>query len=129
MIKTITEWNDFHMNESEFNRLKAKERLQYLLSKFYIGMEISVNVTNQPVKTGYVYGFNESGQTVGSLEYDWTWKLLKEEVIDDNYFIKNKVPLANIIVVIDGELESYYPLWVRPDYTKIRNNKLESIGI
>jgi len=129
MIKTITDWNNYHMNETDFNKLKSKERLLYLLNRFRFGMEVSVNVTNTPVRTGTVYGFNESGKTVGELKYERSWRLLKEEVIDDNYFLTNKVPLANIIVLIDGELYSYYPLWVRPDYIKIRNDKLESIGI
>jgi hypothetical protein len=129
MIKTLTEWNEFHMNETNFNKLENKERLLYLLSKFHIGMDISVRVGGGSVKTGTVYGFHKSGTTISSLEYEWSWKLLKEEVIDDEYFINNKVPSSNIIVNINGELESYYPLWVRPDYVKIRNKKLESIGI
>lgn len=40
-----------------------------------------------------------------------------------------EVPLCNIFVMVDGELQSYYPLWIYPNFAKIRNEKLKLIGI
>ncbi len=136
MIRTIIDYNNYNMDEIQFNRLNAQDRLSYMVNRFKIGMDITVNVTDKPVKSGKIYGFYDSG-TNPDLVREGRAKAYNE-VPDDcrlwYYTIvygnpHTKLPQCNIFVEVDGKIEGYYPLWVYPDYSKIRNNKLESIGI
>lgn len=136
MLRTLTDWNKYHMDEILFNRLNAQDRLSYMVNKFKVGMDITVNVKDKPVRSGKIYGFYDSG-TYPDLVREGKAKAYNE-VPDDCrlhfYTIvygtpHTKLPQCNIFVEVDGKIEGYYPLWIYPDYSKIRNNKLESIGI
>jgi hypothetical protein len=124
------------MDEMKFNRLNAQDRLSYMINKFHVGMYITVNVKDKPIKSGKIYGFYDSSSYPDSVREGKVKAY--NEVPDDcrlwYYTIvygnpHTKLPQCNIFVEVDGKIESYYPLWVYPDYCKIRNNKLELIGI
>ena len=140
--------NSFHVEEFEFNRLKGKERLLYILDRFYIGMEISVpkdlsvNAKDVGLKFGTIIGFNESGSAntpFQSNEYALNIYKLRQSGGDYLGYAKSvesrSIPRYNVSVKLEYEYKdldftsAYYPLWVYPDYSKVRNSKLESIGI
>ena len=71
---------------------------------------------------GTVVGFYEYN-TIPELILNGRAKLYNEILVGD------KIPTCIVFVMIDGKISSYYPLWVYPDFTQIRNKKLEKIGI
>jgi len=113
----------YHISESEFNLLNAHQRFAYMLSKFYIGMDISVLVRKSEASFGTIYGFHESGVLIEYMGQSGPRYKNYTELpsLDVN------LPKLNVTVLIDGELQSYYPLWIYPDFVKIRNNKIELI--
>lgn len=84
---------------------------------------------NYPEEHGVIYGIYE----FNAIEYESvngenrikfnTKKSFSEMPLD------NIIPSCNVFVNINGIIKSYYPLWVHPNFMKIRNAKLESIGI
>lgn len=129
-VTTIKELNSFHdLSESDFNRLNGYDRLVYLFERFHIGMEVSVRVNNRPEQEGTIFGFydyNITTDRIGSANVQAYNELPGK---DPNNISYKKIPQCNVCVMIDGELHNYYPRWIYPNWMKIRNKKLDQIGI
>lgn len=119
--------NNFHLSEPEFNILNNRDRLKYLLSKFHVGMDVTVKVNNRPCMEAKIFGFYDYNIYKEGINGVFNGKTVKSyNVMPD---LDEKIPSCNVWVMIDGELSGYYPLWIYPDFVKIRNDKLETIGI
>lgn len=133
---TSKEYNSFHsIEEREFNRLSGLDRLEYIVKKFPIGMSVDIRVgepSTMPVDRsalkGTVVGFHKSGISITYVR-DGSAKIYTEVPYQEETIPNSPIPDCNVTVMIDGKLESYYPLWAYPDLSKIRNEKLERIGI
>lgn len=144
------------VDESVFNRLSRFDRLQYILDRFHIGMDVCINVgknLRHPEEYGKVFGFYD--YCVSDYNYEIKKHENAELVIPEplsqmshykSYNVmpdkdEEDLPLCNIFVltkksIIVGNrsiersvVTGYYPLWVTPDKQKIRSNRLEIIGI
>jgi hypothetical protein len=122
-MKDITVFK-FHLSEIEFNPLSSRDKLSYLLDRFHIGMFVAAKVNGNPAVSGTVFGFYKSGDPI---EYilNGKSKSYSEMPSDLNEYI----PGCNVVIENEYGIVSYYPLWIYPDFVKIRNNKLEEIGI
>jgi len=133
---TSKEYNSFHsIEEREFNKLNGLDRLKYILEKFPIGMSVDIRVgktdtmpVDRQALKGIVIGFHKSGISITSVR-DGSAKIYTEMPYQEETIPNTPIPDCNVTVMIDGKLESYYPLWAYPDLAKIRNEKLEKIGI
>ncbi len=122
---------DFHISESEFNRLSNYDRMVYLLDRFYVGQDVRVCVNNESVQFATINGFYPYSDTIERIA-DGRAQSYSSMSIIDSILVNKKPPCCNITVLIHNNgkssyLSSYYPLWIYPDFEKIRNNKIESI--
>lgn len=121
---------NFHISESEFNSLSNYDRMIYLLDRFYVGQDVCVCVNNESVQFATINGFYPYSDTIERIA-DGRAQSYSSMSIIDSILVNKKPPCCNITVLIhngkSNYLSSYYPLWIYPDFEKIRNNKIESI--
>lgn len=133
---------NFHISESEFNRLSNYDRMVYLLDRFYVGQDVCVCVNNESVQFATINGFHPYSDSIERIA-DGRAQSYSSMSIINNMLVNGKPPCCNITVCItinsplvadthygvsiNGNLSSYYPLWIYPDFEKIRNSKIESI--
>jgi hypothetical protein len=128
-MNTSSAFDRYHtISESEFNKLSPKDRLDYLHSKFMAGMQVCVKITTSisefrpvPPQYGTVCGFYDERTPPGNISSSKNYSLKRTQA--------ETIPQCNVYVLIDGKVSGFYPLWISPDYMKIRDDKMKSIGI